>query len=145
MKVVYRGKYRKQGTGNVVYRYEVVGTETEKSAFLTSKAALANQTTGEALITDDGNPLHLTSRFEGIEREASISKSGNLALADNEGTQFAQMAEEQSKAGNSVMARIYAEKAAAFMEAEVREANRIEAEIAKKANATPAAEANLKP
>lgn len=144
MKVVYGGKYRKQGTGNIVYRYEVVGTETEKSAFLTSKAALANQETGEALIADNGNPLHLTSRFEGIEREASISKSGNLALADNEGTQFAQMAEEQQKAGNTVMARIYAEKAAAFMEAEVREAGRIEAEIAKKANASPA-EKDLNP
>jgi hypothetical protein len=135
MKIVYGGKYRKKGTGNLVYRYSVVGTDTEKQAFLASKSALANRESGEVLVTDEGNPLHLTSRFEGIEREASISTSGNLALADNEGTQFAQMAEEQSKAGNQVMARIYAEKAAAFMEAEVRQANAIDAELAKKANA----------
>jgi len=131
MKAVSAGKYRQKGTGKIVYRYEITGTAEEKAAFLASKAAAHSRETGDVVVADNGNPLYFTSRFEGAERDASISEAGNLSLADTEATVMARLAEEQATAGNTVMARIYAEKAADLQLAEVKEALRMEKEAAK--------------
>ena len=143
MQVVNTGKYRKPVTGNIVHRYEIVGTDAEKKAFLASNAALHSKETGEALIADNGNPLWMTSRFEGSKRDGSISEKGNLILADTQATAMVELAEQSAKAGNKIMAETYAKMAAELMLEEVKES--IAAQKAQVKGTIEATEKDLNP
>jgi hypothetical protein len=143
MQVVNTGKYRKPVTGNIVHRYEIVGTDDEKKAFLASNAALHSKETGEVLVADNGNPLWMTSRFEGSKRDASISDKGNLILADTQATQMAELASQEAKQGNKIMAETYAKMAAELMLEEVKES--IAAQKAQVKGVIPTADKDLNP
>ncbi len=136
MKAVNTGKYRKPVTGNIVHRYEIVGTDDEKKAFLASKAAQHSSTTGEVLVADNGNPLWMTSRFEGASRIATISEKGNLTLGDTEATAMEELAEQYYKAGKNGLGDKAAEKAIQLQQLEMRaaiEANKpVEKQVADK-------------
>jgi hypothetical protein len=122
MKVVNTGKYRKKGTGNIVHRHEIVGTDAEKAAFLASKSAQFSSETGEPLVAENGNPLWMSPRFEGASRLGSISEAGNLVLGDTEATAMEELAEQYYKAGKNGLGDKAAEKAIQLQQLEMRAA-----------------------
>ena len=77
MKARLLGQYRSSKSGNVVFRYEITGTQSEIEAYKAIQ--------GENFKTDEksGKPLFFTTRFSGVNATLGFNKDNTKVYVDN--------------------------------------------------------------